>query len=363
MMIDDDLNALFTLAKNTGVRFDLIQAGGGNISLKADDGILYVKASGINLSEMKSIENCAQINLNQLKLTIETIDLTKIHNKKQFELFGKKALDEANITNVIKPSIETFFHVYGYKFTVHTHPVWVNAIMITKDAKNTIKNLFPQALYIDYYTPGVELAVAISNEIKIYQSKYGGYPHIIFLKNHGVIVSGNNLLDVTAYYDKLMVTLTNYLGLDFQKYTNVTKIMNIYNKINNSDKVAYLSTDHEITNILNNKIDLFKINATYPDQYVFNGIISCFSNTLDDLENNLLNYSKKYCEVAKVVILEKDSTIYFMADNLKRASEMEDVFKFHLLSLKYAVGEIDSLSVEEFKYLSSWDAEKYRQKL
>jgi hypothetical protein len=55
--------------------------------------------------------------------------------------------------------------------------------------------------------------------------------------------------------------------------------------------------------------------------------------------------------------------LFFIGANLKKAREIEEVFKFHLYAAEAAAGDIKYVSEEELKYLGNWEAEKYRQKL
>lgn len=44
------------------------------------------------------------------------------------------------------------------KYTLHTHPVVVNALTCRKNGVKIIQELFPKALIVPYATPGVDLA-------------------------------------------------------------------------------------------------------------------------------------------------------------------------------------------------------------
>ena len=55
--------------------------------------------------------------------------------------------------------------------------------------------------------------------------------------------------------------------------------------------------------------------------------------------------------------------IFFVAQNIKKAKQIQDVFKFHIMSLMLDLGEINYLSDDEIKYLDNWEVEKFRQNL
>ena len=51
-------------------------------------------------------------------------------------------------------------------------------------------------------------------------------------------------------------------------------------------------------------------------------------------------------------------------ENTKKAKEIEEVFKFHIMTLISShTKEINYLSQEEIQYIGNWEAEKYRQKI
>ena len=51
-MNEIELNDFIEISKFAGERFDLVQAGGGNSSVKNDNGTMFIKASGTCLSEV-----------------------------------------------------------------------------------------------------------------------------------------------------------------------------------------------------------------------------------------------------------------------------------------------------------------------
>jgi hypothetical protein len=56
--------------------------------------------------------------------------------------------------------------------------------------------------------------------------------------------------------------------------------------------------------------------------------------------------------------------IFFIAKNIKKAKEIEDVFKFHIMSLELNENNnINYLQESEIEYLGNWEAEKYRKEL
>lgn len=83
-----------------------------------------------------------------------------------------------------------------------------------------------------------------------------------------------------------------------------------------------------------------------------------------DLQDSgpILNYHRHYGDWPRVLIYEDQ--IYFVAANVRKSREIEDVFKVHLLALKtIAPDKINPLPEDELLFLIQWDAEKYRKSL
>ena len=83
----DDLIKLKNLSKYCGERFDLVQAGGGNISVKSYN-LMFIKASGINLTNVD--ENNGYVTINN-DLLINDINSNNIcENIIKYNYIGNK---------------------------------------------------------------------------------------------------------------------------------------------------------------------------------------------------------------------------------------------------------------------------------
>ena len=78
------------------------------------------------------------------------------------------------------------------------------------------------------------------------------------------------------------------------------------------------------------------------------------------IKKEILKYKTEYHELPKVVYWH--GKLHFFAKNLRKAKEMEEVMKLHLLSLKLAgKNDIITLPKSELAYLGNWESEKFRQ--
>ena len=324
------------ISKYCGERFDLVQAGGGNTSFKINDW-LFIKASGYNLTNISLNDGYSVINNNKL---INDINI------------GDCMMDVINY-NVIgnnRGSIETYMHAILKKYTIHLHPIQVNQILITKNARDIINDLFPDSLFLEYITPGIK----VCNEIK---KKYNN-ECVIFLKNHGIIITTDN-------YDKIYEILKNVINkceylvcktFNLKKYKFTNKISNYINSYFDLDNVSLLYEDLIVCEYLINKKYLFKEAITFPDALIYCGASILF---LDDLlENELQEYKNKYNQAPNIIII--NNNIYICGNSLNKCKDIGDVLKSNLMILdsEYKKNYLDQ---DEIFFLNNWDAEKIRR--
>ncbi|MDP4268082.1 MAG: hypothetical protein Q8880_11675 [Bacteroidota bacterium] len=62
-------------------------------------------------------------------------------------------------------------------------------------------------------------------------------------------------------------------------------------------------------------------------------------------------------------VLIYNNLVFFVAQNIKKVKEIEDVLKSRMIVLNTGSPEWTFLSNDEIKFLGNWDSEKYRQKL
>lgn len=351
---------LILMSKYAGERFDLVQAGGGNSSIKLSEGQVLIKASGYHLSEINLSHGIVALDNRKILEILNNSELTTLDKKKR-EKFADEMVKNACVTPSTKSSIETYLHALTNKYTLHTHPIVINIIACRPNWKTIFLKQFPASLCISYDTPGIELALNMKKEMEKYYNQFKNYPKVIFLQNHGLIISTDSLEKTIALTENVVLKIEKFLNVDFSSFRMTSKISKIVNEVIHDDKIAYLSTDNHINNIFQSNKEYFSTLPFSPDKMVYCGKSSVELKDENDRSSieEYLNENKDY---PKVIIL--NNMVFFIADNVKKAKELEDVFKFHLITIQNNQGQkINYLSDDETEYLINWDAEKYRQKL
>lgn len=354
----NEVKSLVRISKYAGERFDLVQAGGGNSSVKFDNGEMIIKASGFLLSDVQEKSGYSRVLTSDIANIMKNDTVLNSSDKREREAITSGLVKEATLDIENRPSIETLLHSSLLKYTLHTHPLVVNMVVVKKDWREVIQSIFDDTniIYVDYKTPGIELALQLDNELK----KFDEVPNVIFLQNHGLIVTSNNEQDIYSLTEYVLEKIENHLSIDISQYKLTNKITSLLNSIQSSENISYFSEDMILNKYLKENKELFFKKPFCPDSLVYCGISCAEITDVDDVVS-ISKYKEKYHSLPKVIILK--NKLFFVAQNLKKTKEMEDVLKFHILVLSQSDKEMNFLEHDELAYLSNWEAEKYRQKI
>jgi putative hydrolase of the HAD superfamily len=304
---------LIYLSKLFGQSVLNIQGQGGNISVKThNDELILIKSSGKILANMDNQNGfCVADNIKCNKLLKDNNN-----NLNGTKIFGQKI-----------PSMETFFHSFMKKYTVHLHFTLSNIFLITNQT-NILDNLTIEHKIIDYFPPGIILA----NEIyKVYDEKI----NIYFLKNHGLIITSDNLQDIETLYCKIFRYFNNILdnmysddliSFDITQY--------IYKKFNKM--IICKKYDIDIDYIQN-------IKYCFPDLAVYVQKIKTINNLHDILDiNDIIIFNNK------VFILSINLTsLYCIVETLDK--------------YKILCNNFDNLITIDNTFIKNMEEEKYRK--
>lgn len=334
------------LSKYAGMREDLVQAGGGNSSVKIDGSTMLIKASGYQLAELTLTSGYSTIDYASITEAFNNcVDVDALSEEE-----GKKILASA-LKEGGRPSIETFLHAITSTYTIHTHPILVNVLMARKDAQVIVSELFPEAVFVPYATPGIELAKAYFKALKGWNL---GSRQVIFLQNHGLVVSGKDEKEVVRINEEVIFKIEDYLGLRrlFEPYHIVSQIWDLF-----PEKVIWRVTDSNVLDVYKSK-GLWK-HQFCPDCIVFLGKKIWSPVNIDNEE--LFDFKSQYGDP---IIIEWSGNLYIVAASVKKAMEVQSVLSFSAQVMSQVKDEdCNFLSNQEQNFLLHWDAEKYRQNI
>jgi ribulose-5-phosphate 4-epimerase/fuculose-1-phosphate aldolase len=336
------------ISKYAGMREDLVQAGGGNSSVKISDDRMAIKASGYQMADISEDSGYALVNPKIIRdRFLDCEDLSAMTDAD-----SKKILEAAFIEGK-RPSIETFLHAVSGKYTLHTHPIVVNVLACRKDGMEILKTLFPGALTVPYATPGIELAKAYFKSYQESTSKNGGKSgfDIVFLQNHGLVVSGESADEVIAMTEKVTGKIEDYLKMDMISYHNVTRLWKYFD-----DRIVWKVTDSNILRVYN---ETGGWEHTFcPDCVVFLGK-KMLSLSDGFAQEEIENYRQSF---GTSVVVEFAGDLFILAESVKKAMEIQSVMSFSAQVMEQNQNcECNMISDDEQNFLLNWDAEKYRK--
>jgi rhamnose utilization protein RhaD (predicted bifunctional aldolase and dehydrogenase) len=354
-----EVKDLIEISKYAGERFDLVQAGGGNSSVKLQNDEMLIKASGFLLSDLEENNGLSKVSTKKIAGIAINTNITDEPNKRKRESIAAALVQEATLDKKNRPSIETLLHSFLYKYTLHTHPIVVNMIVVRKDCEKILTSIFKDEdiAFVPYKTPGIELALELNKVLKNFKI----IPKIIFLQNHGLIVTSPNKPDIKVLTEQVLEKIEAYLKLDMSKYKLTNKISHLLSTLQKTSNITFLSEDSYLNKQLNKNKELFLQTPFSPDSLVFCGVSAIEIEDLFDI-SPLEIYKAAYFELPKIIIFS--NKLFLIAPNTRKAKEMEEVLKFHIMVLeKSLMDDKNFLADDELAYLNNWEAEKYRQKL
>jgi rhamnose utilization protein RhaD (predicted bifunctional aldolase and dehydrogenase) len=219
--MEDFIKVSQTLGKN----ILYVQGAGGNASIKIGDK-LYVKASGEKLKNMSETQGYVCCRYKPLAKYFK--NKTKYIKQDEYEFL--RLVDSSIIPSESygSPSMEAGFHaVIPSKYVFHLHSAYANILGCMSYGSHTIRNLYKDIphLIIDYVNPGYELAFVLAKKKSL--------PSLIFLRNHGIIVHGDDTASCIEIIQKLHTMMEAYLKEQkiFKPFTLLTKFPKIHGYI------------------------------------------------------------------------------------------------------------------------------------
>jgi hypothetical protein len=228
--------------------------------------------------------------------------------------------------------METFFHSFMKKYTVHIHFTLSNILFCTNKDFTLVDFPYEYEI-IRYIPPGLLLAQEI-------YKKYSKDRDIYFLENHGIIITSDNLDNVITIYENIYNYFNKLLDYKFSNELNTFYInKECYTKKNKSVIVRYIDYPYEI---------LEKIKYCFPDLAIFIEKIGIF--------NNLNEFYEKLDDFNIIIINKK---IYLCAENVNKIYYIIELMdKYRILS-EYSYNYLNS--IDDVKYLQNMEQEKFRK--
>jgi rhamnose utilization protein RhaD (predicted bifunctional aldolase and dehydrogenase) len=194
---------LVDLSRWAGRRPDLVQAGGGNTSVKSADGkTMYLKASGYGLGDLlpPGVPGGPRGYVGMsLPGVLGLLDREGLERGAGAEAGLRDAFSACctyRPAPEVRPSVEALLHALVGRVAVHSHPPAVVALVSSRDTKDAVarfvRALGEDVLFLPYRDPGLERARDLRDALARARAR-GEHPRVLLMENHGLFVWGESV--------------------------------------------------------------------------------------------------------------------------------------------------------------------------
>ena len=370
-----ELEDLIKISQKYGADSRYVIAGGGNTSYKNAEK-LWVKASGHALATITE-DGFAVLDralLNPMGEKAYSADT------QQREEQVKNDLASACLTRDRRPSVETSLHnCLGFAYVVHLHPTLVGGLMCSANAEEGCKELFPDALYIEYTDPGYTLFKKVYDRVMAYKAAKGHEPQVIFLQNHGIFVGADTTEEIEAIYadvlgkieSKVMPLPEGEAPICDCVTDTIPAIRQMVSRDGRGLKTLQVTNNALIQSFTESEEAFAKVAVPFtPDiivycksQYIYIAPSSP-EDLLEQAEAKIEAYIAQRGHTPKVLLI-KGIGLVAVGDHAKNASIITDVFTDAMKVAWYAqcFGGEHAMEPAWIDFIDNWEVENYRRKV
>jgi rhamnose utilization protein RhaD (predicted bifunctional aldolase and dehydrogenase) len=199
-------------------RPEYVQGGGGNTSVKFDDSLMAIKASGYTLGEITGDKGYVTVDYPKIRRYYDSVD------KDAGRDYEKESL-EVNLSSIVllpgmeekRPSVEVGFHSFLSRNVIHTHSVYANVLCCSEEGAGAAQDIFSGSgigvLFLPSIDPGFTLTLFIKESLDAYGKENGRAPDALFLNNHGLIVQGEDADAAINIHETVNEKIKKHFGL------------------------------------------------------------------------------------------------------------------------------------------------------
>ena len=330
-----NLESLARLSARLAQNANLVQAGGGNTSVK-EGGTLWVKASG------KWLIRAAE---EEMFLPVPLTDILQ-HVEQNRDYHGEH-VSASGVS--LRPSVETAMHaVLPQAVVLHFHSVNTIARAVRKDAARTLGSLLDGVrwAWLPYIHPGLPLARAI-------QELARGRPDVLILGNHGLVVAGESCEAAERTLNEVERRLEGQIRKAPQPDLLALNPL--------ADGVEWFLPDNPEVHALGTDLRSCKTLAEgtlFPDQCVYVGPAAAVIHDGETVATGVDRYAQRLGCRPKVALIEGRGALV-SKDLTKGGRELLLCVK-RILERIPEDAAVNYLGDVEVARLLNWDAEKYR---
>ena len=363
------LDNLTMMSKQAGSRSDYVQGGGGNTSCKLDNKLMAIKASGFRLDQIVPDNGYAVLDYAKIRDFYLNTNPEKLDDVEKSG--SEKAQESIQVIDglpVLRPSVEAGFHSVLDTYVLHTHAVYANLLTCSIEGKEIIAKVMKQLgeIYaiVPYINPGAQLTFAIASEREKVFINSGKKPPVIFMENHGLIVTGETPEYCLELHDKINKAIAEEFGITFSEWPSFQ-----FKEKKLGDTMYYFSQTEKLISRLKQQDwdkDFFTAQPLYPDQLVFlNGQIDVneAKNPAEFLQNSKPE--------KKVTIFRKTGEILYQSlpgeSSISPEIRTIEETLYCVLFIADCIREkgltLQTMNEAGKDFIQNWESEKYRKSI
>ncbi len=340
-MYEKLIKEMVDMSVAVGSQPDYTQGGGGNTSVKLDDRLMAVKASGYNLSDLNASEGYVVVDY---KKVCDYYDNVNLDEKRDFYKesgdYVKQNMIQMPGLKEGRPSVEAGFHSFLDKYVLHTHSVYGNLLCCTKEGKSIADELFEKGpysyLWLDYIAPGFYLTLEIKKKIEEMKT----IPNIIFMGSHGVIITGPTMEEAQKINQYVTDKIREKLNITDDYGPVAVKPQEDGSFVTDTKRLVSYLKGADFTD------EWFDSNILYPDQaaYMLGAITTkgADKKASIDLNTGLVKYSTSYKEA--LTLEESILAFLYIMDQAKKSN---------LTTF--------TMTDDDVAFIMGWEGEQYRK--
>lgn len=314
----------------------LVQGAGGNISWKSGE-MLWVKASGTWLADAEGESIFVPVDLDKLRIEVSIGNFSA-----RPEVIGHRAL---------RPSIETMLHaLMPHPVVLHLHAIELLAHLVRADPGRYFGAFLDKAAVswsvVDYHRPGACLAAAVCDVLARQPSV-----DVIFLKNHGVVIGGRNIVEV----DRLLRHITRVFATE--PLVDQAQLCSVSDLPENLFEQYIAVPDLGVQQLALNPLLFGRLKtdwALYPDHVVFLGarahMYLSWEAFLDDKD--------RFSWLPELIFVLGEGV--YARSSLTKAQHAQLRCYFDVIARQKPADKLIGLSDAQIADLLDWDMERYR---
>ncbi len=343
-MYEKELKQFADMSQAIGNRADYAQGGGGNTSVKLNDELMAVKASGYKLKDMKTNDGFVVINYQKIRKYYDDVNLDSDTDfyKDSTAFVKANTVTLPGLKEGMRASVEAGFHSLLYKYVIHTHSVYSNLLCCTMEGRGIADRLFGNSEYgyawIPYITPGFDLTLGIKHIL----DDRDVMPKIIFMESHGILVSSDDYNECVMLHEMISDEILKELDLPAE-FTYVG-----LEEIGEDIFVSKSEILKDYFKCTGRNAKWFEANILYPDQAAY-----LSGNVADGSAGNKINVNGGTGEI-----------IY--RTNLKEALTMEEsIAALAYIDINARAKDMTPVAMkqEDIDFIKNWEGVKYRKTL